>query len=450
VALGEDRRALGISQKLLSEIAKDEARLGVLRARAEARHKELKESWERNGTFSTPLQTVWSTPAEAAGIPAAAPVKPAVPTMEAFRPLIDCGRIYVLDLQGNLRASDLANGAQVWQATTEDFSSFLQAPNNLTVLPLDPLMAVGKGLLVVGGKAVRAFDGATGKPLWAMTSVDGDSFAQQVLIVGDKVISVETRGRVTVREDRTGRLLWSIRPGSSASGIVSDRSGTSGGGLVYAHAGAEGNRVVVQPAGDPGGLYAYDLHTGKQAWKVVDASYIGYLKGRVILDVGFGIACLADPTGLVVCHDLADGKVRWKLNLAAPVESVLSTPDRVVVATSEQIAAYASKSGKRDWVAAADVANGAFSREKDMRVGATSLDAKGRWLVVGGSGSLTIFELATGQQKDQIHPEGAAAMAKPAGKAYPFGKSFASVALSPEGILWGLPGDSGMKWTLLR
>jgi len=136
--------------------------------------------------------------------------------------------------------------------------------------------------------------------------------------------------------------------------------------------------------------------------------------------------------------------------LAAPVESVLPTPDRVVVATLEQVAAYASKSGKREWVAAADIANGAFSREKDMRVGATSLDAKGRWLVVGGSGSLTIIELATGQQKDQIHPEAVPTLSKPAGKAYPFGKSFASVALSPEGILWGLPGDAGMKWTLLR
>ena len=455
VALGEDRRALGISQKLLSEIAKDEARLGAVRARAEARHKELKESWERNGTFSTPLQTVWSGPgagpAEAgAGTPVAAAPKPAGPTMDAFRPGIDCGRLYALDLQGAVQASDLATGASVWQAKTEDFASFLQAGNNLTVLPLDPLLAAANNLVVVGGKTVRAFDGATGKLLWAMTSVDGDAFAHQVLIEGNRVITCETRGRITVREDRSGRLLWSTRPGSSASGIVSDRSGTCGGGLVYSRVGAEGNRVVAQPAGDPGGLYAYDLATGKQVWKLVDASYAGYLKGRVLLEVGFGVACLADPTGLVVCHDLADGKVRWKLNLAAPVEGVRSTPERVVVATAEQIGAYSPKSGKREWTVAADTANTPFSRDKDMRIGATSLDAKGRWLVVGSPGSVTILELASGQQKDQIRAEGSSAAPKPMGKAFPFGKSFVSVAVNPEGILWGLPTEFGTRWSLLR
>ncbi|HVE39632.1 MAG TPA: PQQ-binding-like beta-propeller repeat protein [Planctomycetota bacterium] len=452
VALGEDRRALGITQKLLTEIAKDEARLGGLKARAEARHNELKESWERNGTFSTPLQTVWSSSSPASPEAAAAkpaPVKPPGPTMDAFRPAIDCGRIASLDVQGVLRVTDLGTSAPLWQANTEDFSSFLQAANNLTVLPLDPLLVARNNLVVVGGKTVRAFDGATGKALWAMTSVDGDVFAQQVVIEGNRVITCEARGRVTVREDRSGRLLWSTRPGASASGIVSDRSGTSGGGLVYSRVGVEGTRVVVQPAGDPGGLFAYDLLTGKQVWKVVDASYAGYLKGRVILEVGFGVACLADPSGLVVCHDLADGKVRWKLNLAAPIESVLSTPDRVVVATSEQIAAYASKNGKREWVAAADATNTAYSREKDMRIGATSMDAKGRWLVVGSATSVSIVELASGQQKDQIRPEGSAP-SKPTGKAYPFGKSFVSVALSPEGILWGLPTEYGTQWSLLR
>jgi tetratricopeptide (TPR) repeat protein/outer membrane protein assembly factor BamB len=443
--LGEDRRALGISQKLLTEIAKDEARLGGLKARAEARHKELRESWERNGTFSTPLQTVWSSPA-----PGPAPARPTGPTMDAFRPVVDCGRLFVLDLQGSVQATDLGGGAALWQAKTEDFASFLQASNNLTVLALDPLMAVANNLVVVGGRTVRAFDGATGKPLWAMTSVDGDSFAHQVLIEGNRVITCETRGRVTVREDRSGRLLWSARPGASASGIISDRSGTCGGGLVYSHAGADSNRVVVQPAGDPGSLHAYDLVTGKQAWKVVDASYPGYLKGRVILEVGFGVACLADPSGLVVCHDLADGKVRWKLNLASPVESMLATPDRVVVATAEQIGAYAMKGGKREWVAAADSANTPFTRDKDMRIGATAMDAKGRWLIVGASESATIFELASGQQKDQIRAEGAGAPPKPVGKAYPFGKSFVSVAVSTEGILWGLPTDTGTKWSLLR
>jgi outer membrane protein assembly factor BamB len=208
---------------------------------------------------------------------------------------------------------------------------------------------------------------------------------------------------------------------------MTDRSGMSGGGLFYTRIGAEGNRVVVQSAGDPGTLYAYDAATGKQAWKVVDATYQGYLKGRAELEVGHGMAVLGDSTGLLVCHDLSDGRVRWKLNVVAPVETILLTPDHVLLAMAGQ------------W----------FSRDRDMRLGSTSLAAKGKWLVVGTPTALSILDLATGVIKDQTKSDVTPPPARQ-GKSFPFGKSFASVSLGPEGILWGIPSDSGTKWTLLR
>src|SRR4026209_989020 len=52
---GEDRRALGIYQKMLTDAVKDPARLGSIRERAEKRHRELKKSWERNGAFGAAL-----------------------------------------------------------------------------------------------------------------------------------------------------------------------------------------------------------------------------------------------------------------------------------------------------------------------------------------------------------------------------------------------------------
>jgi outer membrane protein assembly factor BamB/tetratricopeptide (TPR) repeat protein len=443
-ALGEDRRALGTYQKMLSEISRDAQRLGSIKARAEIRHKDLKESWERNGTFSSPLKKIWESSVPAAGAP-----KPAGPTFDALRPAIDGGKIYALDLQGNLRALDAGTGEVLWQARTEDFSFFFQSVNNLTVLPMDPLLAVKDAIVAVGGKNTRAFDANSGELLWAVPSPDGESAVQQVLIEGTRILTCETRGRVTAREDRTGKILWSTRPGSSASGLMADRSGTSGGGLFYSRIGVEGSRVVAQPAGEPGSLYAYDIATGKQAWKVVDATYQGYLKGRVILEVGYGMACLADPAGNLVCHDLADGKVRWKLNLGLPVEAMVVVPDRIVIATGEQVLLYNAKSGKKEWAAAPDP-NPAFPKDRDMRIGATSLAAKGKWLVVGSAGSISILDLATGQIKDQTRPEVQGAGARPGGKPFPFGRSFASVALGPEGIFWGGPTDAGFQWTLLR
>ncbi len=444
-ALGEDRRALGTYQKILTQIDKDPKRLGVLRERAEGRHREVRESWERNGTFSSPLQKIWETPAPAAGAP-----KPAGPAMEAFRPAIDRGIIAVLDLQGALQAFDSATGRLQWSAKTEDFSSFFTNTAGMTVLPLDPLLAFREGTVAVGGKAVRVFDGATGAPLWSSASPDGDGVVHQVLIEGGRLLTCETKGRITARDVRTGKLLWSTRAGASATGVVGDRSGSSGGGIVYTRIGAEGARVVAQPAGDPGTLHGYDMATGKLVWKVVVATYPGYLKGRVTLDVGHGMVCLGDPSGLVACHDLADGKLRWKTSLGLPIDALLTAPDRVLAATAEQVVCLNTKTGRKDWSATPEATGQHYSRDKDMRIGATSLAARGKWLVVGAAGSVSILELASGQVKDQFRAEGAPPAPRAGGKPFPFGKSFASVGLGPEGIFWGVATDAGTRWTLMR
>jgi len=437
---GEDRRALGIYQKMLTDAAKDPARLGTIRERAEKRHKELKESWERNGVFGSPLQKIWESSATAS--------KPAGPPLDAFRPAIDRGRIVVLDLQGLVQSIDAATLQTVWQQKTEDFGTFFQTNNGLTVLPMDPLLVVKDSLVVVAGKTVRAFDAVTGAPLWSVQSPDGD-VAHQVEIDGNKVFTCETKGRVSARDDRTGRLLWSTRPGTSATGVMTDRSGMTGGGVFYSRIAVEGTRLVAQAAGDPGTLYGYDVATGRQVWKAVIASYTGFLKGRVLLEVGHGMVLFGDVAGVLACHDIADGKQRWRINLGAPVEGVLAVPDKVVVATADQILLYNGKSGKKEWISVPDL-NGPFSREKDMRVGATSMAAKGKWLVVGSATTVSILDLATGQVKDQVKTDLPAPAPRAGGKSYPFGKSFASVALGPEGIFWGVPVESGTRWTLLR
>ncbi len=444
-ALGEDRRALGTYQKMLTQIDKDPKRLGALKDRAEGRHKEVRESWERNGTFSSPLQKIWESAAPAAGTP-----KPAGPTMEAFRPAVDRGVITVLDLQGALQSFDASTGRLQWSAKTEDFSYFLANSGGMTVLPMDPLLAAREGVVAVGGKTARVFDGATGALLWSSASPDGDGVVHQLLIESGRLFTGETKGRISARDLRTGKLLWSTRAGVSATGVLSDRSASSGGGIVYTRIGVEGTRLVAQPAGDPGTLHGYDVATGKLAWKTVAATYTGYLKGKVTLEVGHGTACLADMNGMVACHDLADGKLRWKTTLGVPVDALMTAPDRVVAATAEQVVCLNAKSGKKEWSATPEATAPFYPRDKDMRINAVSLAGRGKWLVVGTAGSVSILEFATGQVKDQLRAEGSAPAPRAGGKMFPFGKSYASVGLGPEGIFWGTATDAGCRWTLMR
>src|SRR5262245_35219748 len=117
---------------MLTQIEKDSKRFGVLKERAEGRHREVRESWERNGTFASPLQKIWESPAPAAGAP-----KPAGPVMEAFRPAIDRGMIALLDLQGTLQVFDAAAGRFQWTAKIEDFAFFFANSGGMTVLPMD-------------------------------------------------------------------------------------------------------------------------------------------------------------------------------------------------------------------------------------------------------------------------------------------------------------------------
>jgi hypothetical protein len=160
------------------------------------------------------------------------------------------------------------------------------------------------------------------------------------------------------------------------------------------------------------------------------------------------MAVLGDSAGLLICHDLSDGRVRWKLNVVAPVETILLTPDHVLLAMADQIVSLGAKSGRKEWGSAPEPSQW-FSRDRDMRLGSTSLAAKGKWLVVGTPTALSILDLATGVIKDQTKSDVTPPPARQ-GKSFPFGKSFASVSLGPEGILWGIPSDSGTKWTLLR
>ena len=445
-SLHQESQAAGIYRKMLADISRDPKRLGSIKARVEARRKDVKEEWEKNAPFVFPLKKAWSakslTVASRPGLEGT--------TLDAFSPVVAESWIYTLDPKGKLEAQGLDGGKVVWEAGTEDFSALFNASNNLTLLPMDPLMAVKDGLLAVGGRNVRVFEAATGKQLWTQGS-EGDSAVHQVVLEGKTLLAYDTKGRLSAFEARSGKPLWSARPGAGGSGIIIDRSSMTGGGLFHSHAAVEGGKVVAQPAGEPGCLFAYDLASGKLLWKATDFTFQGYVKGKPVVSVGGGVACIGDAAGQILCHDLADGKVRWKSSTGAlPVESLAAACDRVLVTTQDHAILYNAKTGKREWMVPMDASSQMFPRDKDMRLGATSSAVRGKWALVATAGSARILDLATGKEKDTLPLAEKGEPTRGAGSMLPFGKSYTSVTVGPDGILWRALTDTGFHWVLYR
>ncbi|MBS0212022.1 MAG: outer membrane protein assembly factor BamB [Proteobacteria bacterium] len=112
------------------------------------------------------------------------------------------------------------------------------------------------------------------------------------------------------------------------------------------HPAIDGNRVyVAEPYGH--GLHALDLATGRDIWKINDAS-VRFSGGP---GVGGGVVVAASINGDVLAYDAGTGAQRWHANVTS---EVLSTPlvagDVVVVRSGDgHITAFGLADGQRRW-----------------------------------------------------------------------------------------------------
>jgi outer membrane protein assembly factor BamB len=134
-------------------------------------------------------------------------------------PLMAGGRVFTFGADGDLRAWELATGKPIWD---RNVNREYEVQKGFFGTASSPILAAGNLLVNVGGKgaAVVAFDPATGKEVWK-TGDDPVSYSSPVLaMLGDEEMAIFfTRSGLLAISPRDGRrrLSYPFRPRAHAS-----------------------------------------------------------------------------------------------------------------------------------------------------------------------------------------------------------------------------------------
>jgi alcohol dehydrogenase (cytochrome c)/quinohemoprotein ethanol dehydrogenase len=131
-----------------------------------------------------------------------------------------------------------------------------------------PLAIDGKLYVVTSWSRVKAYDAATGKPLWAYDpQVPGetlvkswDAFSRGMAAWGDKLYLATLDGRLIALDRATGKPLWTVVTiDQSKPYNITGAPRVVNGMVIIGNAGAD--------MGVRGYVTAYDANTGKQVWR---------------------------------------------------------------------------------------------------------------------------------------------------------------------------------------
>jgi len=246
------------------------------------------------------------------------------------------GRIYTMDGEARVVASDASNGARVWEADLSDKSGRDREA-------FGGGLAVGDGKIVVssGFRFVAALDAATGRELWR-TKTDSPVHAAPT-IAGARAFVVDVDNEIHAIDLATGEVVWSFQA------IVEPAR------ILRASSPAVEGEAIVTPFSS-GELVALRAANGNQLWsetlsrtsRTSALSEIRDIAGRPAVYRGDVYA--VSHSGVFAAVDVRTGQRRWDL----PVSST-NTPwpagDAVfLVSQNGEAMAVNRESGQVYWV----------------------------------------------------------------------------------------------------
>jgi outer membrane protein assembly factor BamB len=159
---------------------------------------------------------------------------------------------------------------------------------------------VGNRVYIGSGDGhLYALDLRSGKELWSFDA--GAPIASSPAVAGDLVIVGTYDGRFVALDARTGAVKWKLSTGPLLPFPWGHESGDR-----YTSSPTIVNDVALFGAGD-GCLYAVDVATGKQRWRVPTDGRI-----RTSPAMANGVVFATSFDGRVYAFDLSTGKERWR------------------------------------------------------------------------------------------------------------------------------------------
>lgn len=256
-------------------------------------------------------------------------------TRLAAAPVIDSGRLYVMDTNAQLRAFDAATGALVWQVELEAAAGARASRFGGGVSADGPRIYATNG---VGD--VAAIDAATGNIVWKVKP--GGPLRGSPTIAFGAVFVMSQDNQIFALRIADGNLEWSAAATLETSGVFG----------VAAPAAGQGTIVAGFSSGE---LNAYRYENGLQVWGdalsrtsiSTAVAALSDIDADPIIDRGRVYAL--GQGGRMVSLELTTGQRLWEINVAGISTPTLAGEWLFVVTDDAQLLCIARVNGKIRW-----------------------------------------------------------------------------------------------------
>jgi outer membrane protein assembly factor BamB len=251
-------------------------------------------------------------------------------------PVVADGRVYTIDTQATVRASDAKTGAEVWRT---QFGT--EKNNNAALYGGGVTFDSGRVYATNGLGFVVALDASNGGVIWQVRP--GGPLRGAPTVAGDTLYVMSQDNQIYSLKTADGSTTWSEAAALEIAGVFGSGSPAFARGTVVA-------------GFSSGELNAYRYENGRLVWQDALArtnirtsvSLLSDIDADPVIDNGQVFA--VGQGGRMVALELNTGQRQWELNIAG-----ISTPwvagDWVFVVTDEaKLIAISRSNGKIRWI----------------------------------------------------------------------------------------------------
>ncbi len=250
-------------------------------------------------------------------------------------PVIDSGRIYVIDAKANVSAYTASGGKRLWrvglkpkgESASEGYGGGVAASG-------------GRLFATTGFGTVAALDAATGRRLW--TKKLGSPIRSSPTVSGGKVYLVTVDNRIFSLSAADGEVVWDFRRYAESAGVLGSPSpAVSGANVVAPYSSGE--------------IIAFNTETGKPVWadsfsrtqRMSPLAKLSSISGRPVIDRGFVYAI--SHSGRTGAVNLKTGERVWARNIGGTQTPWVAGNTVFIVSLEGKLYALDRGTGKLRW-----------------------------------------------------------------------------------------------------
>jgi outer membrane protein assembly factor BamB len=249
-------------------------------------------------------------------------------------PIVENGKIYTLDTEGNVSAFAAASGSRIWRVS-------------LTPAQEKEAKGFGGGLAAEGGRifaatgygTVVALDASSGKQLWSKFL--GVPIRTSPTAYAGKVFVVNTESQLFALSADNGAELWTGRGLPETASLLSNVSPAVSGNMA----------VVAYPSGD---VVAFDIKTGQQRWSEQLSGAAGMSLNKIgdaaRPAIDRDIVYAVSRSGKMVATSITKGERLWAREVSANQTPCPAGEVVFVVDLRGKLLALGRKDGKVHWM----------------------------------------------------------------------------------------------------